>query len=112
MDDVADGIVALDRRGLIVSFSRSAEAIFGYRENEIVGRSVDVLVVRDSHADSDPLDRILAAAKLPGSLGEVVARRKGGELIPIGMSASEGTLNDHVCYILTIRDRTIRRRTE
>jgi diguanylate cyclase (GGDEF)-like protein/PAS domain S-box-containing protein len=112
MDDVADGIVALDRRGLIVSFSRSAEAIFGYRENEIVGRSVDVLVVRDSHADSDPLDRILAAAKLPGSLGEVVARRKGGELIPIGMSASEITLNDHVCYILTIRDVTIRRRTE
>ena len=112
MDDVADGIVALDRRGVIVSFSRSAEAIFGYRENEIVGRSVAIVVVSDPRADSDPLDRILAAAKLPGSAGELVARRKGGQLIPIGVSASETFFNGHVCYILTIRDVTIRRRTE
>ncbi|MCC2663685.1 MAG: diguanylate cyclase/phosphodiesterase with sensor(s), partial [Geminicoccaceae bacterium] len=112
MDDVADGIVALDRRGVIVSFSRSAEAIFGYRENEIVGRSVAIVVVSDPRADSDPLDRILAAAKLPGSAGELVARRKGGQLIPIGVSASETFFKGHVCYILTIRDVTIRRRTE
>jgi diguanylate cyclase (GGDEF)-like protein/PAS domain S-box-containing protein len=112
MDDVADGIVALDRRGVIVSFSRSAEAIFGYRENEIVGRSVAIVVVSDPRADSDPLDRILAAAKLPGRAGELVARRKGGQLIPIGVSASETFFNGHVCYILTIRDVTIRRRTE
>jgi len=97
---------------VIVSFSRSAEAIFGYRENEIVGRSVAIVVVSDSRADSDPLDRILAAAKLPGSAGELVARRKGGQLIPIGVSASETFFNGHVCYILTIRDVTIRRRTE
>ena len=112
MDDVADGIIALDRRGVIVSFSRSAEAIFGYRENEIVGRSVDVLVVRDPRAGSDPLDRILAATRLPGRAGELVARRKGGQVIPIGVSASEVLSNGHVCYILTIRDVTIRKRTE
>ncbi|MCE3249415.1 MAG: diguanylate cyclase with sensor, partial [Geminicoccaceae bacterium] len=52
------------------------------------------------------------AAKLPGSAGELVARRKGGQLIPIGVSASETFFKGHVCYILTIRDVTIRRRTE
>ena len=70
------------------------------------------MVVSDPRADGDPLDRILAAAKLPGSAGELVARRKGGQLIPIGVSASETFFNGHVCYILTIRDVTIRRRTE
>ena len=70
------------------------------------------VVVGGSRADGNPLERILAAATLPAGVGELVARRKGGQLIPIGVSASEVTLNGQVCYILTVRDVTIRRRTE
>ena len=84
MDHVADGIVTLDARGVIVSFSRSAEAIFGYRRDEIVGAGVDVLIVRGAGGDGDALDRITASAKLPGGTREMMARRKGGEVIPIG----------------------------
>ena len=62
MDHVADGIVTLDTRGVVVSFSRSAEAIFGYRRDEIVGRGVDVLVVRGPGRDGDALDRIAATS--------------------------------------------------
>ncbi len=112
MDHVADGIVTLDARGVVVSFSRSAEAIFGYRRDEIVGRGVDVLVVRGAGRDGDALERITAAAKLPGGTREMMARRKGGEVIPIELAASEVFFNGDVLYILTIRDITVRKHTE
>jgi diguanylate cyclase (GGDEF)-like protein/PAS domain S-box-containing protein len=112
LDHVADGIVTLDTRGVVVSFSRSAEAIFGYRRDEIVGRGIDVLVVRSSGRDGDALDRITATAKLPGGAREMLARRRGGEVIPIELAASEVFFNGDVLYILTIRDMTLRKHTE
>ena len=112
MDHVADGIVTLDTRGMIVSFSRSAEAIFGYRRDEIVGSGVDALIVRGAGGDGDALDRVTATAKLPGGTREMMARRKGGEVIPIELAASEVFFNGDVLYILTIRDITVRKHTE
>jgi PAS domain S-box-containing protein len=112
LDHVADGIVTLDTRGVVVSFSRSAEAIFGYRRDEIVGRGIDVLVVRAAGRDGDALDLITATAKLPGATREMLARRKGGEVIPIELTPSEVLFNGDMLYILTIRDITVRKHTE
>ncbi len=112
LDHVADGIVTLDARGVVVSFSRSAEAIFGYARDEIVGRGIDVLVVRGAGRDGDALELIRATAKLPGSTREMLARRKGGEVIPIELTPSEVFFNGDMLYILTIRDITVRKRTE
>jgi diguanylate cyclase (GGDEF)-like protein/PAS domain S-box-containing protein len=111
MDQIADGVVTLDTRGVIVSFSRSAETIFGHGRDEIVGRSIDALVVRNPRADGDALDRVRAAAKLPGGTREM-ARRVGGDVIPIELAASEVFFNGDVLYILTIRDITVRKHTE
>ncbi len=112
LDHVADGIVSLDTRGVVVSFSGSAEVIFGYRRDEIVGRGIDVLIVRGPGRDGDALDRITATAKAPGGSREMLARRKGGEVIPIELAASEVFFNGDVLYILTLRDITVRKHTE
>jgi diguanylate cyclase (GGDEF)-like protein/PAS domain S-box-containing protein len=112
MDQIADGIVTVDTRGVIVSFSRSAETIFGHRRDEIVGRRIDALLVSGSRGDGDALDRIRAAAKLPGGTREIMARREGAELIPVELAASEVVFNGDVLYILTIRDITVRTQTE
>ncbi len=112
MDNVADGIVTLDNRGEIVSFSRSAEIIFGYRAEEVIGQGVDLLVVPGTRGRSSALDRIVAAAKIPGDSREIMARRKAGEVIPIELAVSEVRFNGDNLYILTIRDITVRRYTE
>ncbi len=112
MDNVADGIVTLDHRGEIVSFSRSAEIIFGYRAEEVIGQGVDLLVVPGTRGSGSALDRIIAAAKIPGDSSEIMARRKAGEVIPIELAVSEVRFNGDNLYILTIRDITVRRYTE
>jgi diguanylate cyclase (GGDEF)-like protein/PAS domain S-box-containing protein len=111
MHHVAEGIITLDARGVIVSFSPSAETIFDYRREEIVGRNVDVLVVRGSR-DRNALKRIMAVVKLPGKTREMMARRKSGEVVAIDLSASEVLFNGTVMYILTIRDITVRKHIE
>ncbi|MDB5593022.1 PAS domain-containing sensor histidine kinase [Enterovirga sp.] len=51
LDLAADGTLTLDLSGRILSVSRSAEALFGYAENEIVGEVVTALIVPEDHRE-------------------------------------------------------------
>jgi two-component system cell cycle sensor histidine kinase/response regulator CckA len=44
VETALDGIFALDLEGTVLSWNRGAEAILGYRDDEIVGRNVAVLL--------------------------------------------------------------------
>src|SRR5262249_6902548 len=44
VDHVADGIITFDEEGLIGSFNRAAQSIFGYSTAEIAGRNVSELI--------------------------------------------------------------------
>jgi len=111
MDHVAEGILTLDARGVIVSFSRSAETIFDYGREEILGRDVDVLLVKGS-SDRHALERITAVARLPGGTREMMARRKGGEVIAIDLAANEILSDGTLIYVVTIRDINVRKHIE
>ena len=41
LDNVADGILILGETGLIESVNRSAQTLFGYREDEVIGQPLD-----------------------------------------------------------------------
>ncbi|MGH6944847.1 MAG: PAS domain S-box protein, partial [Geminicoccaceae bacterium] len=111
MDHVADGIVALDGRGAIVAFSGSAEVIFGYRRDEVLSRGAEIIVVQGPQAGG-VMDLVIAASKQPRANRETLARRKGGEVFPIELAASDLTSNGDTLYILTVRDITLRKQTE
>ena len=51
LQSVGDGIVAADEYGLIESFNRSARRLFGYREEEIVGRPLELLIAPGHRAE-------------------------------------------------------------
>ena len=46
VETALDGIIALDRDGIIRSWNHGAESILGYAEDEIVGRNVTVLLAQ------------------------------------------------------------------
>ncbi|MCA9565594.1 MAG: PAS domain S-box protein, partial [Myxococcales bacterium] len=53
LENVADGILVTDVKGVISVFNRSAEKIFGYFRGEVIGRNVSVLMKAHDAARHD-----------------------------------------------------------
>jgi PAS domain S-box-containing protein len=108
LDTATDGVVLLDRSGLVVSANRSAEALFGYGADELNGRALsDLLAPECADAAYDPLDGVLGrpAAGAFRSGREVVARHRDGDALHLLMTVGRiGDGTDTLC--ITFRDIT------
>jgi PAS domain S-box-containing protein len=114
LDTATDGVVLLDRAGLVVSANRGAEALFGYGADELTGRALsDLLAPESAEAAYDPLEGVLGdrAAGAFRSGREVVGRPRHGGLLHLFMTVGrigEGT--DTLC--VAFRDITRWKRAE
>jgi PAS domain S-box-containing protein len=84
IDSSLDMIIAADMNRRIVEFNAAAERTFGYRREEVLGHSVDLLYA-EGGLGQQVHERMLAEGKFTG---EVLNRRKAGELFPSYLSAS------------------------
>jgi len=82
-----DAIVTKNLEGVITSWNRGAERLFGYTAQEAIGRSVTMLIPVD-RPDEEPgiLARLRRGEKIDHY--ETIRRRKDGSLIHISMSVS------------------------
>jgi PAS domain S-box-containing protein len=89
LDTATDGVVILDEQGRIVSINRSAEALFGYEQREIVGKDLLLLFAPESHrAAFDYLDSLRSngVASLLNDGREVIGRVRQGGSVPLFMT--------------------------
>jgi PAS domain S-box-containing protein len=87
-----DGIVVIDDRGRIEAFNRGAQELFGYREDEVLGRNVSILMPSPDHEQHDAyLERYLrtSEARIIGIGREVTGRRRDGTAFPVHLSVRE-----------------------
>ena len=75
IDSADDAIISKTLDGIITSWNRSAQRIFGYTANEIIGRPVLMLIPPDRH---DEEERILSKIRR----GERVEQHGGEPLVP------------------------------
>ncbi|HEV2576287.1 MAG TPA: PAS domain S-box protein [Acidobacteriaceae bacterium] len=115
IEDAPDGIVQVDGAGMIIVSNRAAERLFGYSHDELIGRSVDVLVpdaYRARHAEYRA-NFVKANVARPMGIGlDLRARRKDGSEFPVEVSLSPVTSEAGVRVTAVIRDVTERRRVE
>lgn len=108
-----DGIITLDEKGAICSLNRTAEKIFGYREEEILGRPLEALVAENSQGNYIPLLELKTGQdQIIGVVREVEGRRKGGGHFPMELSFAEFPAGDQRYFIAILRDVTERKRRE
>jgi PAS domain S-box-containing protein len=82
-----DAIVGKDCNGIVTSWNRAAERMFGYTAGEMIGYSIAKLIPEDRvDEELDILRRIHAGQKI--ELFESIRRRKDGELIHVSLSIS------------------------
>jgi two-component system CheB/CheR fusion protein len=82
-----DAIVSKDLNGVVVSWNRGAERLFGYSSEEMVGKPITT-IIPDDHQDEEPeiLARIRHGERVVHY--ETVRRRKDGGLVNISLSVS------------------------
>ncbi len=88
LDTAADGVIVLGETGRILSLNRSAEALFGYRRDEVVDQAITCLLAAESHIVAlDYLEGLRSngiASLLNGR--EITGRVKQGGTIPLFMT--------------------------
>ena len=82
-----DAIISKDLNGIITSWNRGAERLFGYQAEEIVGRPITILIPQE-HINEEPgiLKRIRHGDRIDHY--ETVRRCKDGRLVDISLSVS------------------------
>ena len=105
LQNVADGIVTAGEGGLIESFNQSARRLFGYREEEVIGQPLD-LIIAPSHRDefADPAGAWSLLSRRARGASETVGCRKDGSCFPMEMDMSQMQIGERTFTIGCIRD--------
>jgi two-component system sensor kinase FixL len=92
LDTVPDAMVVIDEHGIMQSFSTTAERLFGWRAEEVIGRNVSMLMpqpYRDAH--DGYLVRYLTTGerRIIGIGRVVVGERRDGSTFPMELAVGE-----------------------
>jgi diguanylate cyclase (GGDEF)-like protein/PAS domain S-box-containing protein len=102
-----EGIVSIDTRGKLLSFNRAAQKIFGYSEEETLGKNVSMLMMsphRENH-DRYLLRYLLTGvAHAIGKTRELQGRRKDGMPFPLELSITEIKYGGEHIFAAVLRD--------
>jgi PAS domain S-box-containing protein len=87
VDSSHDAIVTKDLNGIITSWNESAEQLFGYTAEEVLGRPITILIPAD-RSDEEPaiIGRIVRGERVDHF--ETIRRRKDGSLVEISLTIS------------------------
>jgi len=115
LDNVLDGVVTIDEKGIVNSFNRSAERIFGYSAEEMIGRNVNLLMpepYRGRHDDYLAAYCRTGHKKVIGIGREVQGQRKDGEIFPMDLSVTEMQVGRLRLFVGLVRDISSSRQVE
>lgn len=110
LDIATEAIVSINQEQRIILFNQGAEKTFGYTAEEVLGRSIEVLLppevwtahrgfLREFESEAD-------ASRLMSDRGEVRAIRKDGSDFPAKASISRLELDGEIVFTAILRDIT------
>jgi two-component system sensor kinase FixL len=109
LETIPDAMIVIDQRGRVESLSTTAERLFGYRADEVVGRNIKMLMPTPHREQHDGyLERYMKTGerRIIGIGRVVVGQRKDGTTFPMHLTVGE-LRADHGHYFTGfIRDLT------
>ena len=114
-DSAVDAIISTTSDDKIVFWNNGASNIFGYTEDEVLGKSVTMLIppsLREAHQRGRKRFLETGVPKIIGKKVELQALAKGGREFPIELSLAVWKTKDELCFSGIIRDITERKRAQ
>src|SRR5262249_30946506 len=111
-----DCIITMNHQGMIIEFNPAAEKTFGYKRDEVIGKSMAELIVppslRERHYRG--LAHYLATGEGPvlGKRVEMMAMRADGSELPVELTVTRLASDGPPMFTGYIRDITKRKRAE
>ncbi|MEX2048382.1 MAG: PAS domain S-box protein [Gemmatimonadota bacterium] len=115
IESAPSGLLMVDPEGRIVLVNREIERLFGYEREELLGRSVDLLVperFRGTHPDframfiGDPKVRAMGAGR------DLYGQRKDGSEVPVEIGLTPVATEEGLFVLSSIVDISARKRAE
>jgi len=114
LDQVADALISTDRSGAIIRWNRASAALFGYSAEEVLGKSVELIIpehLRAAHWTGFDAAMANGVTKLEGRPTLTRALHKSGRRLYVEMSfaiVKEDTNGEVVGAVAMARDVTAR----
>ncbi|MBL4783310.1 MAG: response regulator, partial [Porticoccaceae bacterium] len=102
-----DPIIVITAKGRIDSVNPAFSQFFGYRDEEVIGQNIKLLMPEPHHSQHDGYLANYKKTGIKNIIGtgrELLGQHKDGSSLPIFLSVSEYRLNDETLYTGTIRD--------
>lgn len=115
LDTVPDAMVVIDEHGIMRSFSAAAQRLFGYTQEEVLGRNVSMLMPEPHRTAHDGyIHRYLSTGerRIIGIGRVVTGERRDGSTFPMELSVGELLAGESHAFTGFIRDLSERQVTE
>ncbi|HVT87078.1 MAG TPA: PAS domain S-box protein [Chitinophagaceae bacterium] len=116
MDSSMDAIVCMDKEGLISVWTPQSEKIFGWKEQEVIGKKLSSVIIpeqyRDKHEKGMQTYLKTGKSKIMYQLLEFNALKKDGAEFPVEVSIVPVKQDDREFFCGFIRDITERKKAE
>ena len=106
VENTLDGIVTVSQSGIIQSFNMSAEKIFGYRPDEMIGEDINRLIKDFVLSFSSPGGDIVRSEQ------EVCGMTRSGKTIPLRVGVTGVKTEQQHLYIAILQDISEKKRIE
>ena len=96
LDSISEGVVVVDENQTIVEVNRSGELMFGYKENELSGKSLNILIPQNYHSKHEGHFKGFVKEHKQRRMGhgrDIFGLKKDGSIFPI-----EASLNPFIIY--------------
>ncbi len=106
-ESAIDGIITIDERGMVESMNPAAARLFGYQPEEVIGRSINMLMPEPDKSRHDHYMHNYyrtGVGKIIGIGREVSGLRKDGSVFPFHLSISEVELPNRRIFTGFIHD--------
>lgn len=115
LENMIDGVITIDDKGIITSVNPAVESIFLYQADELIGCNVSLIAAKAYTLMNDSYLHNYHEGKDSNviSIGRIFdAKRKDGSIFPLELSISEMKLEGQRMYTAIVRDISKRKEAE